>query len=527
MVYSGSLAQKLQASASNLLERIQAINRADVQNFGKIATAAATTYFLATKIYDAFFGPLSCIPGPIALKFLPMQYLPNINSPPGTSWRKMKDWAHQYGDIVRVGPNDLMVSNKQMLKQILLTHDFPKAPVYAIYHRNGIQTLLDSTDVDIHKRRRRLMSSAFSTERLRTLEPHMAKVTEGMLRRIDKDIVRTKAEDGYGTVDIWSILRLFALDIIGETSYGTELHMLENSNNLVMRTINENIKMATFAMAHPILGKLAVSFPFLSGILMADNELQMYMRNMIKKRLESDGKQHHNDIIQILLNSQLNSNPENHLTLETITQETVVFWIAGSETTANTMGFAIINLLKHPKVLNKLRKEIDGIDIEVGQQLLRHQQLKHLPYLNAVINEVLRLDPIGVAGTDRIADKDVLLDGHIIVPKGTVFNCIFYHTHIDPAYWPEPEKFIPERWLDGSSIPADKDAFLPFTIGSRTCIGNTFALQEMRLAIANLVRLYDIQAIPEQIQASEDRRVAVFYGVHDRSFNVLFKRRAI
>jgi cytochrome P450 len=88
-----------------------------------------------------------------------------------------------------------------------------------------------------------------------------------------------------------------------------------------------------------------------------------------------------------------------------------------SETTSNSTGFAIIELLRHPEKMKKLRTEIDMIPLENNKTLHTHEQLKHLPYLNAVINEAMRLNPISGNGLPRITRSDITLGGKIHIPK--------------------------------------------------------------------------------------------------------------
>lgn len=95
--------------------------------------------------------------------------------------------------------------------------------------------------------------------------------------------------------------------------------------------------------------------------------------------------------------------------------------IAGSETTSNSIGFAIIELLRHPDKLAKLYAEIDSIPMEEGEVIFQHDQLKKLPYLNGVINETLRLDPVSAGGMQRYTTQDITLGSHLMLPKDVHF----------------------------------------------------------------------------------------------------------
>ncbi|KAI8144332.1 cytochrome P450 [Fennellomyces sp. T-0311] len=519
------LCQSLESSAKRIVERALSADKRDVEKVGKVAAIALTAYFVTSKLYDAFLGPLSGIPGPFKHKFYGLRYTLDIEDPPGSSYEKILALQDKYGEVVRTAPNSIVISNKNMLRQILYKDDIPKGPAYKRLQMQGGGTLFSTTDKGFHKQRRRVVSPAFSIKYLNSLEPYMQTTTESFVKRIDNDISETKRADGYGQVDVWILLQYLALDIIGETAFGQTFHMLEDNDHIVPKTITRNMETAAYLVTHPITGTLKTLFS-IGDIVQVNAELKKFMTKIIMERLEGGEKTRRNDILQILIDTQHANDAEDQLTADAIAQETILFLIAGSETTSNTTGFAIIELLKHPKVLATLRHEIDSIEMEEGQKLFKHEQLKHLPYLNAVINETLRIDSIAVGGLERTTDKDMVFGGRLFVPRGTIVHCNIYHAQVNPAYWPEARKFIPERWLEGSDIPADTDAFFPFSVGSRNCIGKGFAQQEMRLSIASLVKYYDFEAIPEEMVASEERRSFITLAVRSNSFKVWMKRRS-
>lgn len=118
-----------------------------------------------------------------------------------------------------------------------------------------------------------------------------------------------------------------------------------------------------------------------------------------------------------MIDVQHAADSDDSLTAESIMSETVLFLIAGSETTSNSIGFAIINLLRNPDKLKKLYQELDSVEMEQNQTVFHHEQVKHLAYLNAVIHETLRVDSIAAAGLSRRAPKDTMLGGRVFLPK--------------------------------------------------------------------------------------------------------------
>jgi cytochrome P450 len=136
-----------------------------------------------------------------------------------------------------------------------------------------------------------------------------------------------------------------------------------------------------------------------------------------------------------------------------------------TQTSRNTIGFAIIHLLEHPEVLTQLREELDDLYPRDSKALFSHDDLKSLPYLNAVINETMRIKPVAMGGLPRQTVQDYVIGGKYHIPKDTIISAHIYACQTNPEYWPEPLAFKPERWLEDSDIPADKDAFFPFSSG--------------------------------------------------------------
>ncbi|KAI0388392.1 cytochrome P450 [Xylariaceae sp. FL0594] len=179
-----------------------------------------------------------------------------------------------------------------------------------------------------------------------------------------------------------------------------------------------------------------------------------------------------------------------------------MFLFAGHDTTPSTLCFMIKLLQDNPSCLTKLREEHDavlGTDPEKAASVLIESPhlLSSLPYTLGVIKETLRLYP--QAGTMRESPAGFLLSGD----KGTQYPVegfdlwLSAHTiHRNPHYWTRPEEFLPERWTvrkDDPLYPPQHNAFLPFSIGPRNCIGMELAMTEMKLVLVLMVRTFEIR----------------------------------
>lgn len=187
------------------------------------------------------------------------------------------------------------------------------------------------------------------------------------------------------------------------------------------------------------------------------------MRKIIYDRLNGGESVRRQDILQILIDSQKSVHKEDRLTVDAIAQETVLFLIVGSETTSATLGFILIQLLRNPDKLALLREEIDALPLQ--GKMFAHEQLKNLPYLNGVIHEGLRMDPIVAVGVERQTYKDTTLGGQLFLPKGVCKHICFHVTVC--AYYLLSFFF---RTLDGCSLQCESRASQPTILARATQI---------------------------------------------------------
>jgi cytochrome P450 len=160
---------------------------------------------------------------------------------------------------------------------------------------------------------------------------------------------------------------------------------------------------------------------------------------------------------------------------------------AGTETTATTAEWAMSLLLNHPEVLKKAQGQIDAY---VGNsRLLCADDMPHLPYLQCILTETLRLYPIIPMLIAHESTADCKVGGHH-VPSGTMLLVNAYAIHRDPAAWMDPTVFRPERFEDGSAS-AEGRLLIPFGMGRRKCPGETMALRTLGLVLGTLIQCFD------------------------------------
>jgi cytochrome P450/predicted unusual protein kinase regulating ubiquinone biosynthesis (AarF/ABC1/UbiB family) len=172
---------------------------------------------------------------------------------------------------------------------------------------------------------------------------------------------------------------------------------------------------------------------------------------------------------------------------QALRDELMTMLLAGHETTATALAWAVSHVLAHPDVRARAVGELSA----VGPGPLDPQRVTRLEYLDAVCRETLRLTPI-VPIVGRRLTRPMTIGG-IDLPAGVVASPCIYLAHRRPERWPEPERFRPERFLETKPTPYE---FLPFGGGVRRCLGMAFALYEMKIVLAELLTRVELRAAP-------------------------------
>lgn len=174
--------------------------------------------------------------------------------------------------------------------------------------------------------------------------------------------------------------------------------------------------------------------------------------------------------------------------------EVTTFLIGGSDTTATTVGFALLALGMSRDAQEAVHAELDAVF--AGRDSQAHVDISDLPrlaYLERVIKETMRLFPVSVV-VARKCSGDVRLADGATVPPGVDIALLLYNLHRSPDSWPNPLAFDPDRFLASESANRHPYSYLPFSAGPRNCIGAGFAMASMKVALATVLRSYCVQA---------------------------------
>ncbi|KAG5523008.1 hypothetical protein RHGRI_034976 [Rhododendron griersonianum] len=229
-------------------------------------------------------------------------------------------------------------------------------------------------------------------------------------------------------------------------------------------------------------------------------ELDEFMEGVVEEH-ESKERKIGQDFVDVLLEIQRENVVGIHLQRDSIKALISDILVAGTDTSSATIEWVMTELLKHPQAMKKLQAEVRLI--AQSNQPVTEDDLDQMPYLKAVIKETLRLHPPGPLILPRESTKDVQVMGYDIA-AGTRVLVNVWAIMRDPASWDEPEKFRPERFLNGCSIDFKGHDFelIPFGAGRRGCPGIQFAVVIIELVVANLVHKFDF-AQPDGVELDE------------------------
>ncbi|KAI1409987.1 cytochrome P450 [Hypoxylon sp. FL1857] len=424
-------------------------------------------------VYSVLSNPLAKVPGPWHTKWTDavLKYT--------TIRGRRPSWIHslhlKYGPVVRISPIEVSVQDPNATNQIYsVKNEFPKAHWYTYFQPDFIN-VFSTTNINYHRRHRRLLASEISESGLKT-HKH---VVESKVRLAIERMAEEMEERGVTDVYRWSLY--MATDVIGELSFGSSFRMLETKEE---SQYIRDLKYVGFA------GGIRATFPTLIKINrfipLPVISKGMEMRKRISQYAEQSLERHYklveeqgDDAKPTLLSKlyRANENDKDTLPFDELRNDAMSYIVAGSDTTTNTLTYLIWEVCRHPEIKEKLLAELRTVPAN-----FEDEDLKKLPYLDHLIHETLRLHAAVPTGLPREVPPEGVTFGGYFIPGGYTVSAQAYSMHRIPEVYPDPWKFDPSRWEKPTK--AMKDSWVPFGGGSRICLGLHLAKMELRLATA-------------------------------------------
>ncbi|MFE4354966.1 cytochrome P450 [Kitasatospora sp. NPDC056800] len=402
-----------------------------------------------------------------------------------------------HGDVVRfqAGPPGLRadfygVFSPEGVRQVLAGEaaNFRKEdPFYDELRSSVGNGLLTSQDAE-YQRQRRMVQPLFTRRRVDGYADALAQEAQSLAER-------WRAVPG-GVVDAADETSRFALRAVARILFGADV---EEAIAVVHRSfpvLGEYVKERGYA---PV--RLPRTWPTPANRRGAEAQRALYgvCDRIIAERAARGGGDEGADDLLTLLGRARDDHGE-RLDPAELRDQVLVFLLAGHETTATALAFALHLLAKHPEQRWLAREEARTV---LAGRAPTAADLDALPYITRVLKEAMRLYPSAALGGRRAVEETVI-DGYVI-PAGAQVVVAPLVTHRHPDHWEDPERFDPDRFLPEAERARHRYAWFPFGGGPRACIGQHFSMLEAVLALGVLLRDFEVEAV--------DRRVALAQGI--------------
>ncbi|PNF23159.1 Cytochrome P450 6j1 [Cryptotermes secundus] len=346
------------------------------------------------------------------------------------------------------------------------------------------------------KNLRSVLSPTFTSGKIKNMFPILVECGQGLKDFFDE---RAKSKN---VVEMKDIVARFTTDVIASCAFGIQCNCLKDPNAEFRQWGRRIVEPSFMDKIVGMLYLLVPSIPIFLKLPLTPRNVCDFFRKVVKETIEfrAKNKVERYDFMQLLIDlmEQKPRHEENEpgLTMDEVTAQVIVFFTGGFETTSTTMSFCLYELAKNKDIQVRLRSEMDAV---LSQHCgnITYEAVKEMKYLDTVISETLRKYP-PVTFLTRKCNKDWRISGtDLVLEKGVQVVIPVLGLHQDPEYFPDPEKFLPERFSEENKSQRPNYVYLPFGEGPRICIGMRFALIQVKVGLISLLSEYEFQPCEE------------------------------
>ncbi|MFI5550067.1 cytochrome P450 [Streptomyces sp. NPDC051738] len=405
-----------------------------------------------------------------------------LNDPLAAYLRARRD----HGDVVRfrAGPPGLRsdiyaVFSAEGAQQVLATQaaNFRKDNVFYEELRQSVGNGLLTSQDDVYLRQRRLVQPLFTRRRV-----------NGYAHQVAEEAVALAAgwrEVPGETVELVGEMHRFALHVVGRILFGTDV---DKAFEVIERTLPPLQEYSLRRGFSPVKAPRTWPTPANRRAARLQAELRALCDGIIDSRRDRDDR---DDLVTLLVHAE--NAEDGSLDADELREQVLIFLLAGHETTATALAFALHLLARHPEEQRRVRDEVDRVLGGPGGRAPTAEDMEALPYLTMVLKEAMRLYPSApVIGRRSVADAEV--DG-VRIPAGADLLVSPWVTQRHPGYWPDPERFDPTRFTPEAEAGRPRYAWFPFGGGPRACIGQHLSMLESVLGLAVLLREFEFEDV--------------------------------
>ncbi len=389
----------------------------------------------------------------------------------------------QHGDAVGIqgGPVRVVVlARPEYARHVLIRNarNYGKGPQLAKLRRIAGSGLF-FVDGDAWRRQRRIVAPAFQRAKIEAMVPHLVAGADELVTRW------ARRHAGGAFFDATPDLSKVAFDVVCRAMFATDAR--EHADTFHRHAVFA-ASYAQYLFDHV--------FPLPLWLPSARNRRLKAALSWVRGFVHGLIAQHRaqapppNDLLGLLM-AVRDEETGAALRDDELYDELMTFVNAGHETTAAALGWALYEIGRDPALRARLHAEVDA---QLAHETPTLAGLARLDLLGRTIRETLRLHPPGWAIPREAKEQDEI-DG-VLIPRGATAMIAVYHLHRHPEFWSEPERFDPDRWREDRGEPEHPCAYLPFGLGGRRCIGEDFALLELRAVLARLLQRFELETDP-------------------------------
>jgi cytochrome P450 len=391
-----------------------------------------------------------------------------------------------YGDVVRLpmGPYTVcFFAQPDAVKHILVDNrdNYPRAKYQMRWLSRGLGSSLVSSEGERWRRRRHLMHGPFTVKAVRGYATAMASAVQDVLEGWERRLAEGRAE-----IDLSEELVGLSMDALGRSVLGFDARSTsERAKEAFLTMVAVNQRQAPTPFPPPLWLPLPDNLLFKRSRHQVDEVLYEAIR---ARRATLDTDDSASDVLSLMLRAKDDDGVP--MSDRDVRDEVLSIYIGGHESMTFAMDWAFYAIAQHPEVERRLHEEVDR---ELGEGLPTAEVVERLTYTDMVVRETLRLYP-----SFTVMVRDVREDDQIAgyrVPRGAMAVVSPHLTQRHPDFWPDPERFDPERHAPGQVERQHRFSWFPFGAGPHACIGAAFALHQMKIAIAMIPRRYRLSLL--------------------------------
>lgn len=415
---------------------------------------------------------------------------------------RIKELHDEFGPIVRLAADELSFNDAQAWKDIYNRRDMLRPPQWGS-RPPGVEahSLISAPTVD-HARFRKALNLAFSEKSTREYGPVVRSFVLKLIAKLGMRAMK-------GPVDLVEWINITTFDIIGEITWSQSYGCLESGTGHAFMGVLLHFQAFLIAASigyYPWLNRFIIAITPKSAFRLLEDIFNDSHERLKNRSRYKPKRSAHPDVFGHLESYQANAAGDEKLSEAEMEQNLLTVIVGGSETLTTAISGAFHYLLMDPSILTNLVQEVrSGFSKEKD---IDAQSLSKLPYLNAVIDETLRLcPPFPDALRRQVPSTGAVVAGQAI-PPGTTVSVSCYSMFRSPSFFSEANSFVPERWIDAWGGSEAEKAFHPFAIGPHNCLGQPLARMELRLILALLLWNFDVKiAQDERLRKWDEQKI--------------------